>query len=308
MQDWYEIFCHFDIKRQPSETKAAFLIFLDQVGLTNRIDSFVDGLTGDLSSDEQIDFARKQIDDGVDTLPTVLYFDGENEALAFCAAIRQQFPTILTRVKRLDPAAHQNAWSESSVFKTERFLLCEKGKEPSDVPATLFTIALPTGEAFGSGKHVTTIAMLRMIESLNLSGKAVLDCGTGNGVLLIAAHRLGASRLYGTDLSDAIIAEARRNTGDYKVDTTLFVTEQVPSLEPKVEFAFANIPIAALRPLLPGLECSLASDGALVLSGFSSSDGDSFLPELDQAGWTLAGRVEEGGWVALWLTRKLRHI
>src|SRR5205823_2139782 len=43
------------------------------------------------------------------------------------------------------------------------------------------------------------------------SGDTVIDVGCGSGVLAIVAARLGASRVYGTELNEEAVRFARRN-------------------------------------------------------------------------------------------------
>lgn len=55
--------------------------------------------------------------------------------------------------------------------------------------------------AFGSGEHETTAACLEFMAALpNGVGSAVLDLGSGTGILAIAAGRLGASRVVALDI------------------------------------------------------------------------------------------------------------
>jgi ribosomal protein L11 methyltransferase len=48
--------------------------------------------------------------------------------------------------------------------------------------------------SFGTGHHATTWQMILQMQDINFKEKAVLDFGTGTGVLAILAEKLGAAR------------------------------------------------------------------------------------------------------------------
>ena len=60
--------------------------------------------------------------------------------------------------------------------------------QPGDI-----IIELDPGMAFGTGTHATTRLCVRLIEAFFEPGKTFLDVGTGSGILMVAAHKLGAS-------------------------------------------------------------------------------------------------------------------
>jgi ribosomal protein L11 methyltransferase len=53
-------------------------------------------------------------------------------------------------------------------------------------------LEIDPGMAFGTGTHPTTALCIRMIQTHLKPGDAFLDVGTGSGILMIAAAKLGA--------------------------------------------------------------------------------------------------------------------
>jgi SAM-dependent methyltransferase len=79
-----------------------------------------------------------------------------------------------------------------------------------------FTIELDPG-VFAPTHTSRTLA-----EALEIQrGDTVIDVGCGSGVLSFVASRLGAGRVYGTDLSDDAIEVARRNAARLGVEDTV---------------------------------------------------------------------------------------
>lgn len=76
-------------------------------------------------------------------------------------------------------------------------------------------IEIDPGTAFGTGGHETTQLCMMQLEKYVKPGDEVCDIGTGSGILGIAALKLGAAHVVGTDLDDnaidAVGDNCRRN-------------------------------------------------------------------------------------------------
>ena len=72
-------------------------------------------------------------------------------------------------------------------------------------------IQIDPGTAFGTGKHETTQLCIRQLEKYVKPGVKVLDLGTGSGILGIAALKLGAEYVFGTDLDENAITAVHEN-------------------------------------------------------------------------------------------------
>jgi ribosomal protein L11 methyltransferase len=129
-------------------------------------------------------------------------------------------------------------------------------------------VVLDPGMAFGTGTHPTTSLCLRALSDLlgERPGATVLDVGTGSGLLAIAAARLGAGRVAGTDVDPVAVAVARENAARNGVEVELSGAP-VPALRGPFDLVVANILANTLRELAPGIAAQVAPGGTLLLSG-----------------------------------------
>ncbi len=72
-------------------------------------------------------------------------------------------------------------------------------------------IQIDPGTAFGTGQHETTQLCIRQLKKYMTEGAKVLDVGTGSGILGITALKLGAGKVFGTDLDENAIAAVGEN-------------------------------------------------------------------------------------------------
>lgn len=72
-------------------------------------------------------------------------------------------------------------------------------------------IEIDPGTAFGTGGHETTQLCMLQLEKYIKPGDEVCDLGTGSGILGIAALKLGARHVTGTDLDDNAIDAVGEN-------------------------------------------------------------------------------------------------
>ena len=84
---------------------------------------------------------------------------------------------------------------------------------PVPEDASLISLVIDPGVVFGSGQHPTTRDSLKALLWVcdREAPAAVLDLGTGTGILAIAAVKLGAREALGIDWNPACVATAREN-------------------------------------------------------------------------------------------------
>lgn len=139
-----------------------------------------------------------------------------------------------------------------------RFFLVPQWRD-DPAPAGRFRIAVNPGMAFGTGVHETTRLCLEALEELVKPGIAVLDVGTGSGILAEAARLLGAARVIACDVDE----EAVRIAGQGFVGSADAVRPAA------VDLVVANISPEAAIALAPEFARVLRPGGTLVASGFN---------------------------------------
>ncbi len=172
---------------------------------------------------------------------------------------------------------------------------------PGDRPAEpgRLGIRIRPGRAFGTGQHETTRLALSLLERELHSGDAVLDVGTGSGILAFAAARLGAARVEAIDDDPEAVDSARENLAALpeRSVVTLRVEDDLRAVAAPFDLVVANITADALEALLPRMISVLRPGGRLVLSGIQRESCHAFGAVLERFG-LVATWLHDGEWSA----------
>ena len=160
-------------------------------------------------------------------------------------------------------------------------------------------IFIEARNAFGTGTHQTTRMILRRLLGMDLTGKSVLDCGCGTGILGIVALRLGANRVLGYDIDEWSSENAKHNAalnGVDNLDVLLGDASVLDGVKEEFDVVIANINRNILLNDMTAFRSHLKTGGRLILSGFYETD----VPMLEQAaqsnGLTIIDVVKDGEW------------
>jgi ribosomal protein L11 methyltransferase len=157
---------------------------------------------------------------------------------------------------------------------------------------------------FGSGQHPATRLILEALATRVAGGERVLDVGCGNGILGLAALRLGGTHLVAIDIAPDAVTATRRNA-ELNGLTDLVDARSVPLDQigqGPFDVVLANIGRAALVDLGPALAARVAPDGWLGVSGFSPPQCDVVAAALHPL--SLIDTQVTGEWAALTLGRR----
>ena len=175
---------------------------------------------------------------------------------------------------------------------------------PAHAEAEPGALRLIEAAAFGTGLHPTTALCLEALEeAVNTAPPdAVLDVGTGSGVLALAALILGVPRALGIDIDDEALCVAAENARINLVGERLQLTrggpEKVTGTWPLI---LANVLAAPLIEMAPALVRRVGHQGRLVLSGIASSVEHEVDRTYRRLGMRRVRVTSRAGWVALTL-------
>ena len=115
-------------------------------------------------------------------------------------------------------------------------------------------VTLHPGMAFGTGEHATTqlccMALRRLLSRPDLRGAAVLDYGSGSGILSFAALQFGAGSAIGVEIDPEALATSRLNAAENGL-TDRFVAE-LPEEEASREGTY---PIVVANSACDAVQC-----------------------------------------------------
>ena len=130
---------------------------------------------------------------------------------------------------------------------------------------TAINIRLDPGVAFGTGSHPTTHLCLQWLDANVQKDQTVLDYGCGTGILAIAAKKLGAANVLGTDIDPQAVDAAIDNAQANDAPARFVLPGDMP--EGTFDIVVANILSNPLKLLAPALLARVKPHGHLVLSG-----------------------------------------
>ena len=160
------------------------------------------------------------------------------------------------------------------------------------------SIVVQPSMGFGTGHHATTRLCLLALQSGPLTGRSVLDVGTGSGVLAMAAVRLGAAGAVGID-NDADAVESARENLSLNPDITgvRFEVSNLEDAASSADIVTANLTGAVLVREAGRLLRLVAPGGRLIVSGLLAAEREAVVEALS------SGRIlwesSDAGWVAI---------
>lgn len=197
-------------------------------------------------------------------------FDATHDMKAVLAAIQdsQLLEQDFTyKIEQIEDKDWVREWMDNfhPIKFGERLWICPSWREIPDPDA--INVLLDPGVAFGTGTHNTTALCLEWLDSVDLTGKTVVDFGCGSGILGIAALKLGASRVIGIDIDPQALEASRDNAERNGVADKLEV--YLPENQPEfvADVVIANILAEPLRELNQVILGLLKSGGEFALSG-----------------------------------------
>ncbi len=162
-------------------------------------------------------------------------------------------------------------------------------------------LEIDPGMAFGTGTHPTTSMCVNMIENFINPGSSFLDIGTGSGILMLAAAKLGAEKLAGVDTDEMAVEIAGKNLLLNKIDPdsfNLYHGNLADTIEDRFDMVASNILSEIILILLKDVRRVLTEDGIFICSGITEGNSDVITNKLKSAGFHIIEHVQQENWVA----------
>ena len=198
----------------------------------------------------------------------------------------------------------QNSWkSHFRILRIGRHLVItptwlELDPEPEDI-----VIELDPGIAFGTGYHPTTDTCLQALEQHITPGMAVLDLGTGSGILTIAAIKLGAGRVTALDIESQAVTAARRNFRRCGISKQVTLGQgSVPhgtAGAGQFDLAVVNISARGVADRCPFILTALKPGALFIASGLLETQKKEVASAAEPLGFTLVSEWSQEEWTTL---------
>lgn len=198
-------------------------------------------------------------------------------------------------------AVSRQAWP---AFALGRRLYLAPEWDESATPKGRLRLTVHPGQALGTGAHPATRLCLEALDGHLQPGEAVLDVGTGSGILASAAVLLGAGMTAGCDIDFDSLQVARRNLRNDGVAAALFCGSARAVRARAFGVVVANINAAAHDSL--AREYARLQPRLLIVSGFPERDRALVEEPLRRQGYRTEAVLEEGEWRCLILCREDR--
>jgi len=204
-------------------------------------------------------------------------------------------------VRTLPNQDWNRVWAESvKPLWIGRYLLIRPSWQTVEERPGQIEIVLDPKQAFGTGHHATTRMLLEWLEDDIHGGEAVLDVGTGSGLLAMAALRFGAFYAVGID-HDPVAIECAREYAEmnrFGAELSLQCGELSELRKgPSFNLVLANLDRQTLLQLAHGLAGYV--HGTLLVSGLLLDQQEEVVAAFAAEGLYPGRRRELDGWAAI---------
>jgi len=163
-------------------------------------------------------------------------------------------------------------------------------------------LEIDPGMAFGTGIHPTTRMCIALIEKYLKRNGTFLDIGTGSGILMIAAAKLGAIKVWGTDNDNVAVDTAYKNLIQNRISESSFkllAADFMDQITESFDLVAANLTTKTILILLENVKRVLVQDGILICSGILETDKDSVLKKMKDLDFDLIEILVKEEWMSM---------
>ena len=173
---------------------------------------------------------------------------------------------------------------------------------PASVQIGTFDITIDTKQAFGTGGHETTYMIVNELFDTDMSGKHVLDCGCGTGILSIVSSKLGAAGVTAYDIDEWSVENTKHNCGLNNVSNVNVMhgdASLLADIKQRFDVVLANINRNILLADMAAFRQIMAEKAQLILSGFYTQDADLLIDKAMSLNLVLIKKIQRNNWCML---------
>ena len=264
-------------------------------------------------------------DDGIAYLS--FYLDENEDPAPVLERIREEIDNIRSftdvgecsiEISATEDADWMNNWKKYfTQFYVDDILIVPSWEEVKPGDEDKLVLHIDPGSAFGTGMHETTQLCLKALKEQVRDGDAVLDVGTGSGILSIAALKLGAGHAVGTDLDPGAVSAVAENleaNGIPEEDMDMMIGNLIDDakVQEKVgtecyDLVLANILAEVLVPLAPAVSRAMKPGGNLIMSGILEGKELMVAQALEKEGLVVTGIGRQGEWRSVTAAKPVRE-
>lgn len=233
------------------------------------------------------------------------YVQSDNFSPEIIINVVEEFPMDVNIEWKTEHIPHKD-WNEEWEKKYFKPLLLADGKciihssFHKGYPNADIDVTVDPKMAFGTGHHATTSMMVNFLFESNLTGKKVLDMGTGTGILAIVAKKIGAGQTIGIEIDPTAYENALENIALNRVDPIILQgdAELLKGIR-GIDFFLANINRNIILADLDKYIDTLSENGTMFLSGFYLTDVPFLEEALKKYDFNILKIENVGDWAAL---------
>ncbi len=215
-------------------------------------------------------------------------------------------------------AQHQLSFSEETIQQQNWNAIWEAGFEPVIVDSfcavrasfhppvahTAHEIVITPKMSFGTGHHATTQLMIEGMREIGFDNCAVLDFGTGTGILGILAKKLGATSIIAIDNDEWSVTNAIENAGMNETEMTIAQASLEDIQASTYDVILANINRNILLQYMNTMSRQVVTGGTLLLSGILEEDEAAITEAANNEGLNNPVAKSMNGWMAIRFTKQ----
>ena len=269
-----------------------------------------DAIVGEFSRDRILGVWEKTAP-GNHRIELVLYFDESQTPPLVEARVgrlfeRNGYPVSGVRFGTQEQEDCTREWRKAytSLSIGDRFQVVPSWEKGEGIESGRIVLDIDPGLAFGTGAHETTQLVLESLENFEIGTGALVDLGTGSGILTIAAAKLGFAVEAACDVDADALHVARENLHRNGVGVPLFVGSIDALCTGCAHLVLANLTCDVIRSLLGEIRRILVPGGVAVLSGILDSQRDALKAPIRVEGFQIQSELQRGEWIAMKVRRR----